>query len=59
MTWFCPISRPDEARSSAERHLALYKEGHASLKSYVGEVEKAGSENIPFVPDRKTVFVQV
>lgn len=54
-----PKIKTDEVRRSAEKHLALYAEGHATLKSYVTEVEKAGSENIPYVPDRKTVFVQV
>jgi type I restriction enzyme M protein len=54
-----PKIKTDEARRSAEKHLALYAEGHATLRSYVTEMERAGSENIPYVPDRKTVFVQV
>ena len=54
-----PKIKTDEARESARRHLALYAEGHATLKSYVTEVERSGAENIPYVPDRKTVFVQV
>jgi hypothetical protein len=54
-----PNIKTDKARRAAERYLALYAEGRATFKNYVVEVEKAGAENIPYVPDRKTVFVQV
>jgi len=54
-----PRLETQDARSAAERYLNLFLEGHASLRSFVSDLEKHGTEGYPFVPERKTVFVQV
>lgn len=54
-----PRLKVKESRDVAERYLELYAEDHASLKNVVGELEVSGKENLPNIPARKTVFVQV
>lgn len=54
-----PRLQDQKTRDVANKYLGMYAEDHASLKNLVRELEVSGTENLPNIPARKSVFVQV
>ncbi len=53
-----PELQTKEARVEAQRYVQMYLKGHATLHDYVSDLESDG-QSFPFIPQRKSVFVQV
>lgn len=54
-----PRLETKDTRSAVEKYLKLFREGHASLRSFVTDLEKNGTEAYRFIPEGKNQFVQV